>query len=751
MIKPHKKTPLAVALLLAGMATAAHSVELEQVTVYGEKQEKSMRDTATSVQVLDAEDMEEQPITDFNDVFARVANVTSLDAGSQRTSFAIRGVSVDGVAGSNTARTAGIVVDGVGMANEVLRYGGPGIWDLQQVEVLRGPQGTLQGQNSLMGTIVIRSKNPTFYEEGAVQAQYASFNTFRTSGTYSNALTDTLAFRVSADRYQSDGAIKNVTRNDDEYASTDRGIYRGKLLWQPSDSLSAMLTLQAARHDLGAGNSVRDDRSYSREAVSDAADNKDVRSDLAILEVNNEFSDELKLTYIGSVQKNDYDRYDDYDSGTEAGNEIDQYSRSRVQSHELRLSFDNGTVSGVAGLFFNRNHQNLGYDLQSLYPLSSFESTITNYYESELGVDATTAQALYDNYIPTLTTVGYDTASEEWTSNKAVFGELTWNINYNWAITAGLRHDRESKTRWDVADAAILDEPNTNPTEIVPGLTAGALVNSTLSTLASTLNEPRTDTDSDYTATLPKLVVTYYVNDDLAFSALTQKGYRAGGAMINIGTGQLVEYDPEYTWNYELAMRSDWLDHRLMVNSNIYYIDWTDQQVLVTNSGDSTDSEIDNAGKSELYGLEVEVSAALSDNLTLSGSYGYAHTEFKDFDTGDENFDGNEFRHNAKHSANLMLDYRLGSWQAVANGSFVGSNYGDNDNTTKIPGYGIVNLKMNYDINRLRLSGWVTNLFDREYLTDDFERLVSASTVGTQDNLTIGQPRMIGAGVLYSF
>ena len=58
---------------------------------------------------------------------------------------------------------------------------------------------------------------------------------------------------------------------------------------------------------------------------------------------------------------------------------------------------------------------------------------------------------------------------------------------------------------------------------------------------------------------------------------------------------------------------------------------------------------------------------------------------------------------------------------------------------------------MNYDINRLRLSGWVTNLFDREYLTDDFERLVSASTVGTQDNLTIGQPRMIGAGVLYSF
>jgi len=763
------RSALSSAIALASLSTLAANSEIEQVIVYGEKQERSLQDTAASVAVMTAEDLERLPVFDLQDVFSRTANVSSRNPGDPRTDFTIRGVRSDGTTGEGNGYTASIIVDGATLGAESLNFGGLGVWDLAQVEIFRGPQGTLQGRNTLMGAIVAKTQDPTFEADGRAQVQIGNNNTRRTSIAYGNAIIDdTLAFRISADKYQTDGAIDNITRGTDDHAKRDRQEVRAKLLWKPTDDLDVKLTVSRMDNDVGASNAVRYDDPFSYEAVSNIQDDNHTTGDMAIVDIRWDLNDKLTLTSISAYTDDNYDRFDDYEGGAAEGNFIDQNYAGTGWSQEFRFNYVDENFSAVGGLFMAETKRTTDYYLESVFPTYVFRgSAVAGYLahpaygpvllglaSGDANIAAFLAGNLYDDNMPA--TVAVDNLTENFneTKNYAIFGEATWTLDA-WSFTAGLRYDRESLdntalTRTGATPIGSID----NTVEIIPGtgVTQAILVDATLSALGNTA--PENNSDTTYSAVLPKAVVTYNWTDDLALSLLAQKGYRAGGVSVNQQTGAVSEFDAEYTWNYELSLRSQWYDQRLTVNANLYHIDWEDQQISVSPTGSQYDLFTDNAGKSQLQGIELEVSAQVTDNLELYGTFGYSKTEFKEFSTlsGGSTVDyaGNEFRDAPGYTGNLGVNYQNGNLQASVDATFQDKSYTDNENTRDNDSRALLNARLGYDIDASwTVAVWATNLLDREYVTSIYSR--NPSFPIAQDTVTVGSPRSFGASVNYQF
>ena len=254
------------------------------------------------------------------------------------------------------------------------------------------------------------------------------------------------------------------------------------------------------------------------------------------------------------------------------------------------------------------------------------------------------------------------------------------------------------------------------------------------------------DADASFKAFLPKMGLTYRWTDDLSTSFTAQKGYRSGGVGQNIGRASVYTYDPEETWNYEFSLRSQWLDGRLTVNANAFYIDWSDQQISVQLSANDYDTETRNAGSSHLYGFEIETFYRPSDSLSIYAGLGHVRTEFDDFvvETPTESYDlsGREFADAPRWSANAGFTY------SPASGFFLNMNANYNSKSHSVVNPGsiagldpiiggrtLVNGKVGYETEHYGFYLYANNLFDEEYVVapdtgQNFEQLGAARTYG---------------------
>jgi len=259
-------------------------------------------------------------------------------------------------------------------------------------------------------------------------------------------------------------------------------------------------------------------------------------------------------------------------------------------------------------------------------------------------------------------------------------------------------------------------------------------------------------TDNTFDAFLPKLGATYDWSDDVSTSFTVQRGYRAGGAQQNLFTGEVNEFDPEYTWNYELALRAQFLDGLLTTNANVFYTDWRDQQIAVTGeTGDRFDTNVVNAGHSRLYGGELMIEAAPMAQLDLFASAGYTKTEFLDFDNGAEDLAGNEFPLAPEFTAAFGGTYRFDNGISIsADASYTGASYSDAANTAaeKSDDRFLVNAQVNYERNGWLAGLYVRNLFDVDYATSRYDN--NTDDRG-DDLLRAGEPLTIGAFAQYEF
>ncbi len=277
-------------------------------------------------------------------------------------------------------------------------------------------------------------------------------------------------------------------------------------------------------------------------------------------------------------------------------------------------------------------------------------------------------------------------------------------------------------------------------------------------------------TANDFNAFLPKGVVTYNFTDDFSLSASVQRAYRAGGLSFNgfraalpipgggsaddqavlEAAGIVNSFEPEFTTNYELALRSQWFDRRLTVNANTFYIKYSDQQINIQLSSNPLDTLTDNVGESRLVGFELETFAQPTERLNLFANVGFSDTEFTDGSdvVGSADLTGFEFPFAPTWTAGAGARY-VHPTGLFGNARFryTGDSFGnaENDSTGVNDQFVTIDLTAGFQNELFLAEVFVTNLFDDEYLTfnpndPSFGGVASA-----------GDPRVVGGRILANF
>ena len=462
---------LFVALL--GNGAIAQTGQLEEVIVTATKRAESLQDVPISVNALSETTIQEAGVTDIGDVAALVPSLTvSRNVSPFATALRIRGF---GTSQNDPALEASVafLVDGVYMGSSGL--GMSDLTDIERVEVLQGPQGTLYGKNSNAGAISVTTKSPNLEEtEGFVEASLGDYSLQRYVGSLTGPLTDSLAYSVAGSWHNRDGWLKNEV--GDDLNALDDWNARGKLLWLPTDALSIQLTASHVDRDTSCcGADATQTAAVTDQLVAqglpvlkndafDYKNNVDIESnfDLTADAVNIVLNYELDQATVTSLSAwNDYD----YTTSTDADRSqlailglVDDKYTGEQYSQELRLTSElDGPLQYMVGAFYayeertrggpNREPVVIGNDI---IPVGGAQTGLGPGFAVLVQPGDT---VLFNN---------------KWeTESFAVFGQSTYEFNESWAATLGLRYTTEDK------DADLLTQPFSTAATAATG---GALV-----------------------------------------------------------------------------------------------------------------------------------------------------------------------------------------------------------------------------------------------------------------------------------
>ncbi|HUA90604.1 MAG TPA: TonB-dependent receptor, partial [Steroidobacteraceae bacterium] len=622
-----------LAAFAAASALAQTSDALQEIVVTAEKRSSTVQDTPISMTALSGDLMREQGIANLNDVLLAVPGISMRTAGPGQTELEMRGLSSSGGA----SPTVGFYLDDYPLSPPAAALNGkvvvdPDLYDLSRVEVLRGPQGTLYGSGSMGGTVKLVTNAPQLN-------QFASTAEVLASGTVGGGfnrggnlmlnvplIDNVLALRVVATDKFTDGWISRYVLGDqfpfpsnpgpcgagwpgctrgDVTAVTPQEVVprinwerleglRANLLWQPSDALkvNALAMYQEinmgdySQYDLPPGNpDARYQPFNASEPVYDIFH-------LAGLTISYDMGFAQLTSASSYYTREENQTQDDSEAlysvvglfGVSIPGYLDipfnETDSTRVFSEEVRLaSTGTGPLQWIGGLFYT--------DFESIF--TEYNASVPLAFISTGGAAANPLGLIYQADNP------YHI------KQYAVFGEGTYALDEAWKLTAGLR--------WYKFNSRADEE------------TAGFATSS--GNAAQTLN---TFTASN-TGVNPKITLSYESNHDLTWYGTIARGFRPGGINqqipASICTINTETYGPDNTWNYEIGEKARLLDNRLVVNSDVYYIRWEQVQQIVNQPCGYPLTE--NAGTAESYGPEIELTALLTPQWTLSFSGTYTH------------------------------------------------------------------------------------------------------------------------------
>ena len=763
------KTSLATAVSLACFSLAAEqstnssneSNDIEKIVVTGQKLANTLQDTKESVAVFTIESLEERNLEDLTDVFLQTPGVSGDQFG-----FRIRGVrNSDGAALPNRGDLASVVVDGVTLSGWVKSEAAGQLWDVSQVEVLRGPQSTNLGRNALAGAVVINTMIPTFENGGKVRLGIGEYGKQEIKGVANfNLVDDVSAIRVSAEINKSDGYITNTTRNEDDYGHNSNNVYRLKWLYQPTDNLRSVFSYQRIESEYGNTSSYFGDfaEKEDRVALADAEARFDTDADLLSLNIDYDINDEWSLKSITAYQSGERVRSSDADQTAvpvgQGGGIVNRFSEDNNWSQEFRFNYEGDGLRGSSGVYFSeieakRSQRNvIDYNLPVLF--DDFAKSV-GLGDVPLGMilttDAVLPVALYQPFFDTIQT-GFTNVD---TSTWAVFTEWEYKFGDKWLLNGGVRYDNESQdyvTASNTETDYVLPQMG-GPLGSIPfgPFTVDFIIYTANSQLQGLVTEvPETHKTEDFSNILPHVGITYLWNDDVSSSFFVKKSYRSGGSELTLFNG-VNDFDEEELWNYEASVRAVIFEGKGALNANVYYSDWTDQQVAIQEPGTTNPAftMTVNAGESTLSGAELSFTYEISDNFDLYSGVAISNTEYDTFlsPDGSQDFSGNEFRFAPKETGVIGVSYN-GDNGVFFNTSvtYTGSSYSDVANTKKMDSYVLVNLNGGYEFDNLRLEAYVKNLSNELYDVNNNIR----ATDGTP-GVRLGAPREFGARLTYSF
>ncbi|WP_157215796.1 TonB-dependent receptor [Flavisphingomonas formosensis] len=621
------------ALAADGASTETAPAEDVTIVVTGEKQDRTLQQTPSSVAVATGRTIVDQNLISVYDVLDRMANVV---VNGNRTSFSIRGIDASNVLGGGDGALASVYLDGAVLPKAALVTGPLDLTDIAQVEVFRGPQSTVQGRNALAGAVIIRTADPSYDWSGRARLLLADkTGERRASAAIGGPIVDgQIAFRLAGEIARSDGLVRNVNAGGDADRRKSETL-RGKLLFTPAavPGLRVVATYMHDRHRRG-GLYVELQPPYAPEdrvSTSDLIDVTEVKSDIATLDIGYDLGSGLTLKAVGNYSHIRSHYAYDPDHSADPGQIAVIDDPNKTYQQELRLNVDWNWLQGLIGAYYLRD-DNRGYFFGATQNLSLRRLGVDQSL-LKLGLPQATVDTvinLYGSGVPIVNSLDQPRV----TQNHAAFADFTVPITTRLRLRAGLRYDRESQRR-GIDQRVAIDKPLPDPAAY-PGL--GPIIgqiNGLLQATAAAATSYQPERTVRYHAWLPKIGLSYDVMRDMTLSLTARRGYRAGGSGLNQQRGQVFVFNPEFTWNYELALRSAWFDRRLTFNANLYRIDWKDQQVSVQlTPGSAFDKQVINAGRSRLYGLEAEFSARPTATISLGWGAGYSRTKFTDFDVG---------------------------------------------------------------------------------------------------------------------
>lgn len=748
---------ISTALLLAGTASLAHAqgvadanpagaIDSNEIVVTGQKTNRTLQETPASVAVVTSETITNQNLISVYDILERTPN---LAVDGNRTTFSIRGIDAFNVSGGGDGVLASVYLDGAVMPQTALTAGPLDLYDIAQVEVFRGPQSTVQGRNSLAGAVIVRTTDPSYEWTGRFRALMTDKDGQRRLGAaIGGALVDgQVAFRLAGEVARADGLIRNVTTHRDADRRKSETV-RGKLLLTPDalPGLRIVATFMHDRHQRGTFYSEFEApyNAKDRIATEDVMDRQTVKSDIGTVEIGYDLGGGLSLTSVTNYSDIRFRSIADPDRGPTPGqlSRIDNPTKTFQQ--ELRFNIDREWVHGLIGGYYLRD-DNRGYFFEAQQNLNLTRLGVDRQLLA-LGLPQATVNAvlnLYGGAVP----IRNSLSQPRLTKNYAGFADLTFPVTDRFRVNAGLRYDHETQER-GATQAVVIDRALPDPANLpIPALgPIVARLNALLQATAAGANSVEPVSPVTYQAWLPKLGLTYDLARDVSLSFTAQRGYRAGGSGLNQQRAETFRFDPEYTWNYEFALRSEWFDRRLTLNANAYWIDWKDQQVTVRlTPGAVFDTQVVNAGKSRLYGFEVEASGRPTQTLNLYAGVGYSNTKFQKFDVTLGSLSaaaqGNEFaraphwtvsggatfHHPSGVLANVNANYRSAYYQDTVDQAF-----------RDIPGRTLVNAKIGWQGEHFGAFLTASNIFNvqkpSQFFTD-FDGRVRGTLI---------EPRILG-------
>ena len=759
-------------------------IDIEEVIVIATPKENNrLRQQPLSATSFSQGDMRNNSVTSVKSLSGLVPNLFIPDYGSKLTTS----VYVRGIGSRINTPAVGLYVDNIPFIDKSafdFNYS-----DIERIDVLRGPQGTLYGRNTMGGLIRVFTKSPFSYQGTDISLGAATYNNYKASVNHYHRISDKFAFSAGAFYEHEGGFFENVARNNEKIDKGDEVGGRMRAIWLPKDNLKLDFTVNYEYSNQGG-------YPYQLTSLSETdIYYQDLKGDLGKVAYNNECgymrhllngglnlehqADNFILSSVTGFQYLKDEMNLDQDFTRKNVYTMSQRQNSKTISEEIVLKSKPGRrwqwTTGVSGFY---------QWLDTEGPVTFHEDGISSLMENnvngifkkikeekpmmpDMSLDITDENILIGGNFksPMLSTGIYHQS----TINDIIFEGLSF--------TAGLRMEYERY--W-------LDyNSNTNinfdfKIAVMPmpfkGLNTSPKVNGNIS--------------HDYIQLLPKFALQYDFNKSNNIYASVSKGYRSGGYNIQmfseIVQGEMINgmiavldekshgmvsqmggdkiphyefniqettmYKPEYSWNYEIGSHMTMFDGRLQADVAAFYMDTHDQQISRFAASGLGRITV-NAGKSRSIGGELALKAQITDAFSLNGNYGYTHATFTDYVVSDEvNYNGNYVPFVPQHTFNIGGQYifrmKRGAWldNIMLNANYKGAGrvYWTEQNNAYQNLYGTLNGRISLNKGNGQIGIWINNALNTKYQAFYFESM-------NRGFAQMGRPMQIGVDLRCRF
>ncbi|TAA48071.1 TonB-dependent receptor [Corallincola spongiicola] len=675
-------TTLGIPLPVFSAAPTVADEDIEHIKVTSSFRSESLQHSASSITVLDSSLIQDEGGEHFEDLLHNVANLSWAGGSSRPKYFQIRGVGEQEEYQGAPNSSVGFVVDdidlsGLGMTSS--------LYDIEQVEVLRGPQGTRFGANALAGMIYTTSNDPTDTREFGAEISGGQEDLFSYAGFASGPVDNSgdLLYRVSIQQHNENGFRDNDYLGSDDSNERDELTLRSKFRWFASDELQVDLALLYANFDNGYDAWTLDNNGFTTLTDQPGKDKQETTG--GSLKLNWELNEFVDLVSISSAaHTNHRHAYDgdwanpEYWSALSCTDYYDENGNGDF-TDQIPCQYDYTWDKQATRDTYTQEVRLLSTEESRLF--SGTTDWLTGLYIQRLEED-NDLESYYNGFPDLFLQSDYEATS------IALFGQLDTQLNAATSLSLGLRVEQR--------DASYDDDGGDS-------------------------------FDPDETMWGGHITLNYLINERWQSYGKLARGYKAGG--FNTGLpddfSDNREFDSETLDNLEFGIKGYWPEQQVSVQAALFYMHRDDQQVEASTQDPNNPQRFflytANATNSDSYGLELETSWQATDNLTLYSSLGLLDTEFDDYvvtqaDGSELDLSGRELAHSPNYQFSIGATWRNDEgWFANINLNGSDGYYYSDNHDQKADSYELLNARLGYEKEDWSVYLWGRNITDEKY------------------------------------